>query len=156
MAWSKRYIALGALEELGMASYQYDITPGEMVSAVRRLDQMMAQWDGMGIRIGYNLPSGDEGSDPDQESGMPDTVLEAAMLNLAVKLAPSYGKVLALDTRLAAHKAYQALLTLNKAELELQNPSDLPQGAGNYDFYRPFFPQPVDVIDVGNDDVLEI
>lgn len=157
MAWSKRYLASAALEEIGVASFQYDVTPAELVSVIRRLDSMMAQWDGMGIRIGYALPSGESGSDPDDDSGLPDTALEAVTLNLAVRIAPSYGKALSMDTRMVAHRAYQALLTLNKADIEKANPTSLPTGAGIKSRYleRFFPPAPADIT-IGNDDVLEI
>jgi len=53
---SKRQLIDAAFEELALAGYTFDIDPDEQLSALRRLDSMMATWGGpgIGIRIGYN------------------------------------------------------------------------------------------------------
>ena len=57
MSWTKRQFINAALEEIGLASYVFDIQPEELESALRRLDAMMADWNAKGIRIGYPLSS---------------------------------------------------------------------------------------------------
>jgi hypothetical protein len=57
MGYSKRQFISAAFEEIGLASYVFDLQPEQLQSAMRRLDAMMADWNGKGIRLGYPLPS---------------------------------------------------------------------------------------------------
>jgi len=55
---------------------------------------------------------------------------EALVLNLAVRLAPSYGKSLSPDTKANAKVTYDQLLIQAAAPIELQYDKTLPLGAG--------------------------
>jgi hypothetical protein len=123
---TKRAIIALALEEVGMAEYLFDASPETLDSFRRRLDTLAAQWDGMGIRRGYNL-----GGDIDAESGLPDTDIEAYSMNLACRMAPSFGKTLQPQTRISAVQGYQMLLTTQALRPEMPIPSRLPIGTGN-------------------------
>lgn len=143
--WTKRDIITEAFAELSLAGYEFDIQPEEEQTALRRLDTMMATWEARGIRLGYALPASPDDSDPDQDSGLPDGATEAVYLNLAVRLAPGFGKVLAGDTRKAARDAFEPLLWAAAAPREQQLPQVLPRGAGNKALRRtgnPFNPPP--------------
>ena len=85
MGWTKRDIIEQAFDEIGLAGYVFDLQPQQLDSALRRLDNMMATWNGKGIRIGYALPSSPGSSDLDQESGVTDMAIEAMALNLAIR-----------------------------------------------------------------------
>jgi hypothetical protein len=52
MSYSKRQFVEAAFEEIGLASYVFDLQPEQIDSACRRLDTMMAQWNAVGIRLG--------------------------------------------------------------------------------------------------------
>lgn len=56
MGWTKRQFVTQAFEEIGLASYVFDLTPEQLDSALRRLDTMIASWNALGIRLGYPLP----------------------------------------------------------------------------------------------------
>mgnify|MGYP000518919073 CR=1 FL=1 len=45
MSYTKRQFVIAAFEEIGLASYTFDITDDELSSACRRLDAMMAEWN---------------------------------------------------------------------------------------------------------------
>ena len=75
MAYTKRDIVEQAFEEIGLASYVFDLQPQQLESALRRLDAMMATWNAKGIRLGYPLPSSPADSDLDQEVGVPDNAI---------------------------------------------------------------------------------
>lgn len=156
MAYTKRQLLEAAFEEIGIASFVFDVSPDEQVSALRRLDAMMATWGGpgIGIRIGYAATSNPKASDPDQDSGIPDWAAEAVWLNLALRLSAGYGKPLGKSTTAAAKMAYDALLASVAGEIpQIQPMGNLPIGAG-YKRRRapsPFVSPPADRLTTGQD-----
>lgn len=145
MGWTKKQLISEALGELSLQGYEFDISPEEQITALRRLDTMMATWDAKGIRLGYAFPSGPDDSDPDTESGLPDTAVETVYLNLAVRLAPGYGKQVSPDTKRSASEGFDALMAAAAMPRQQQLPNTLPRGAGNrtvYGYPGPFFPGP--------------
>lgn len=88
MGYTKRDIIGQAFDEIGLAGYVFDLQPQQIESALRRLDAMMATWNGKGVRLGYPLPTSAGDSDVDQEINVPDVAIEAMTLNLAVRIAP--------------------------------------------------------------------
>lgn len=144
--WTKRQLIEEAFTELALQGYEFDISPEEQNTALRRLDTMMATWEGKGIRVGYLFPSGPDDSDPDSASGLPDSAVETVYLNLAIRLAAGFGKQLNPTTQQTARDGYDALLWRAAMPREQQMPNTLPRGAGNrvYNDQRPFFPRPDD------------
>jgi hypothetical protein len=158
MAYTKRQFVEAALTEIGLASYVFDIQPEQLEYARRRLDAMMADWNGKGIRLSYPIPASPEQGSLAEETNVPDSANEAVILNLAVRLAPSYGKQIMPDTRLLAKTAYDTVLQRATAPIELQFPDTLPSGAGNKywrDADDPFMPTPVDPVETGPEGILE-
>ena len=158
MAYTKRQFVEAALTEIGLASYVFDIQPEQLEYARRRLDAMMADWNGKGIRLSYPIPASPEQGSLAEETNVPDSANEAVILNLAVRLAPSYGKQIMPDTRLLAKTAYDTVLQRATAPIELQFPNTLPSGAGNKywrDADDPFMPTPVDPVETGPEGILE-
>lgn len=158
MGYSKRQFVAAAFEEIGLASYAFDLQPQQFESALRRLDAMMASWNALGIRLGYPLPSSPQFSDIDAQSEVPDSANEAIITNLAVKIAPGYGKQVMPDTKATAKETYNTLLSRAAAPLEQQLPGTMPSGAGNkpwrvYD--DPFLRPPVDPVLAGQDGPIE-
>ncbi len=129
--WTKRELVSQAYGELALQGYEFDITPEEVTLAIKRMDSMVATWGKLGIRIGYALPASPGDSDPDQDSGIPDTAAEAVYLNLAIRLAGGQGKTLSPSTMMTAREAYQTLLIDAAQPIEQQFRPNLPRGAGN-------------------------
>lgn len=155
MAYTKRQIVEEAYEEIGLAAYTFDLQPEQLQSALRRLDRMMATWNGQGIRIGYPLPSSPGTSDLDQSTDVTDMALEAIVGNLAIRLAPLFGKTVSPDTKAAARKAYNTLLNLASSIPErVLDHTAIPAGEGNK-YWRydadPFLIPAADPIDAGKD-----
>jgi hypothetical protein len=158
MVYSKRQFVNAAFDEIGLASYVFDLQPQQLESALRRLDAMMASWNALGIRLAYPIPSSPEFSDIDAESQVPDSANEAIITNLAIKLAPSYGKQVMPETKETAKSTYNTLLSRAAMPTEQQMPGTMPSGAGNkpwrvYD--NPFLRRPVDEVLAGQDGPLE-
>jgi hypothetical protein len=154
MGYSKRQFVAAAFEEIGLAAYAFDLQPQQFESALRRLDAMMASWNALGIRLGYPLPSSPQFSDLDAQSEVPDSANEAIITNLAVKIAPGYGKQVMPDTKSTAKETYNTLLSRAAVPMEQQLPGTMPSGAGNkpwrvYD--DPFLRPPVDPVLAGQD-----
>lgn len=156
-SWTKQTIIQEAFGELGLQGYVFNVGPEELLTGLNRLDMMMATWNGKGIRLGYPLPSNSESSALDQDSGLPDSALEAAVLNLAIRLCGNFGKVPPPLTQRSAIDAYNTLLARAAMPMEMQWPGTLPRGAGQkpWRFQRPFFPTPVDPLLAGQDGPIE-
>ncbi len=155
MSWTKREFVVAAFGEIGLASYVFDLSPEQLQSALTRLDTMMATWDGQGIRLGYPLPSSPSASNLDDPSNVPDSANEMVFQNLALRIAPGFGKTVSPDTKLSAINAYNA--AVGKAmgvPPEKQMPGTMPAGTGNKPWRntgQPFLNPPQDPIDAGDD-----
>lgn len=160
MSWTKRQLAEEAFAELALAGYTFDLTPEEIMTAIRRMDSMMATWGATaGIRVGYNATVDPLSSDPDQESGIPDWCNEAVYLNLAIRLCGAFGKPLPRTTAATAREAYDSVLSLCSSRIpEMQPMANTPAGAGwkyGRRGYGPFLRPPVDRLTTGEDGLLE-
>jgi hypothetical protein len=159
MGYTKRQFILAAFEEIGLAAYTFDLQPDQLESARRRLDAMIADWNGKGIRLGYPIPSSPQDGSIDEETNVPDSAYEAIICSLGIRLAPSYGKQVMPMTMATAKQGYDTLLQRATFPLEQQMPSTMPSGAGNkpwrvYD--NPFLRPPVNPVQVGPDGPLEL
>jgi hypothetical protein len=158
MGYTKRQFISAAFEEIGLASYVFDLAPEQLQSALRRLDAMIAAWNALGIRLGYPLPSSPQDSDLDEHTNVPDSSNEAIYTNLAIKLAPSYGKQVMPETKATAKESYNTLLSLAAMPMQQQLPRSMPSGAGNKPWRNsetPFLRKPTDHLLVGQDSKLE-
>lgn len=145
MPWKKGEIVDEAFAELALAGEAWDIQPEERQRAVRRLDVMLATWEAKGIKLGYAMPATADGSTPNDASGLPDAAVETVLLNLARRLAPSYGKALSPASAQSAREGYDALLWAAAQPQQQQLPNTLPLGAGNKPWRRTnrqFLPRP--------------
>lgn len=158
MGWTRRQFVEQAFEEIGYASYTYDLEPEQLESAGRRLDAMVASWNGRGIRLGYPLPSSPEIADLDAETEVPDYANEAIYVNLALRIAPTVGKALAIETKINAKDLYKLLLQHASKPMEQQLPNTMPAGAGNKPWRfdnSPFLHGPMDPLLAGDDGPIE-
>lgn len=155
MGYSKREIILAAFEEIGIASYVFDLQAEQIQSALRKLDSMMAMWESKGIRVGYAAVSTPDHSDMDSQSGLPSKAIEAVTLNLAIRLAPSFGKAVPMEIHKGAKQAYVALLSASASPVESVLPHTLPLGAGAKTWYGGYITPAADSIDLQDDSVLD-
>lgn len=149
--WTKKQIIEQAFDELALAGFVYDLDPDQLESALRRLDTMMAAWGAVGISLGYLLPANPDDSDIGDETGIPDSAIEAVYMNLAVKIAASRGKMLTAETKATARRGYDQLLgaAARDAARRPPMPNTMPRGAGNKPWRSgmPFFPGPAETLD---------
>lgn len=144
MSYTKRQFVTEAYTELGMADYVFDLQPEQLLGACRRLDAMLAEWNGRGINLGYTLPTSPENTDIDQETTVPDWANEAIVLNLAVKIAPMHGKTVAMETKTGAKLALNTVMINTAKDVVMKLPADTPIGAGYKRMEYPFIDETVD------------
>lgn len=143
-------------EEIALAGYVFDLTDEERIAALRRIDRMAARWDAMGIRIGYNLPATPGAGNLNDDAGIPDWAEDAFITNGALRVAPTIGKQVSQDTRIAARQSYNALLLGNYEIPQMQMPRHMPIGMGNRrNTKNQQFFAPVDRITTTHDATLE-
>lgn len=158
MGYSKKQFIDGAFEEIGYARYNFHTSPEQEESVLRVLDSMMAEWNAKGIRINYPLSDPDN-SNIDSPSGVPDAAYEAIRTNLAVRIAPMFGRQVMPATTKAAATSFQTLSTRFAVIPQMQYRSGTPLGAGNKPWLwnrGPFIQSPIPTVDVGPDGILEL
>lgn len=153
MSYSKRQFVTAAFEEIGLASYVFDLQPEQLDSAVQKLDSLMAAWNAAGIRLSYPIPGNPDNTDIDAITNVPDSANEAIVMSLAVRLAPGLGKAVSIDTKVSAKQGYNTLLSRAAVPPQMQFPSNMPAGAGNkpWSIDDPFLVDPVDALLAGPD-----
>lgn len=139
--WTKAALVEAAFGELALASGPgFDVTPEETARGQVRLDAMAGTWAAKGVHIGYNFPG-----DINADSGIPDSAAETVFLNLAKRMAPSFGKQLNPATLAAAREGYDTLLWAAATPQQQQLPHTVARGAGNRPWRtanQPFMPHP--------------
>lgn len=158
MSYTKRQFVEAAYEEIGIASYNFDLDPEALQSALRRLDAMMAEWNAKGIRLAYPLPGSPQDSDLAELSTVPDSAIEAIITNLGIRLGPQLGKTLSLDTKFIAKQGYNTLLSRACYPPEMGLPTTMPIGAGNKPgrWSRTFLNAPEPRLDAGDDSHIDL
>lgn len=156
MGYTRRQFCEGAFEELGLASYDYDISTNHYTSAMRHLDSLMAEWNAKGLRLSYPIPSTPGGGSLDDETNVPDRAWTAIITNLALRVAPMFGKQVQAETKVMAKQAWNTLVAISTIPLEIQM-KQLPAGAGNkpWRYDRVFTDRPTEPLEAGPDSELE-
>ena len=153
MGWKKRQFVEQAFEEIGFASYAYDLQPEQLQAGLRRLESLIGTWNGKGIRLGYPLSSNPDNANLDDATSVPDASNEAIYTNLALRIAPIVGKQVSMETKRIARESYMQLLSRFTKPQEMQLPDTMPMGQGNKPWRQdtPFMPTPDDPVDAGED-----
>jgi hypothetical protein len=129
MGWTKRQFIAAAFEEIGLADYVFDLSPDQIQSALVRLDAMVGGLKGIFIHWPFSASPTD--SNLDTDTRCPDYAIEAIFLNLAIAVAPSYGKVLSQDTKTNAANAYDTVVTWSTSLPPTRQTPAMLSGAGN-------------------------
>jgi len=139
MSWTKREIITQAFGELGLASYVFNLTAEELQDAMRRLDTLMGLCTTRNIIFTtvYPQPATYGAGDLDDDTNAPDDALEPMYLNLAIRLAPSFGKTPSPDTRAAAKAGYTTMLGQYVVGAQVKLTKTI-KGAGAKDSINPF------------------
>lgn len=138
MSYTKENLINDAFDAMGLSSYVFQLKPEDYQSALRKLNSMMAGWYSRGIILPYP-----NDAELDSETNLPDWAIEAVYSNLAVRIAPAFGKTISDELRRTALESMQAVLIKFGGSLDMQFPETLPKGAGNRsDIRRDYFSEP--------------
>lgn len=121
-----REVVEDAMEDITVKKAEVALTSDELQSGIRRLNDMLAQWDQLGIVIGYNpVTNGDDNLE------LEPAAIAAAKSNLAIKLAPSYSKPITSALAENARQSLDMLRNMNAYIGPVAYPDTLPIGSGN-------------------------
>jgi hypothetical protein len=104
------------------------------------------------------MPSSPQDSDLDTETNVPDSAWEAIITNLAIRIAPGYGKSVAPDTKVSAKGAYNvSCFNVRHSRLSNSFLSTMPLGQGNkpWRWDNPYVRIPYDPVNAGPDGPLD-
>ncbi|MEM5405808.1 packaged DNA stabilization gp4 family protein [Paraburkholderia unamae] len=134
----------------------FDLQPEEIQTGVRRLERYMMMLDGRGIRLSYNAAASASAATANDAIGIPQWAEDCIIPLFALRLAPTIGKQVHPDTRLAARRGLNALLTGTYTIPTMQMPRHMPIGSGNRrNTKNQQFFAPVDRLTTRYDDLLE-
>lgn len=139
---TKRQIVEMAYEECSLAGYEYNVTPEELFSGLRKLDALMARWKVSSRDLSYNAPLQFGDGDLDDVSGIPDAAVEGTAISLAMAIAPAMGKQMSGESRARLNKAMSAISALCAKRPEQGWSRSTVAGAGNrrWAWGSPFMP----------------
>lgn len=129
-----------AFEEMTLAGYEFDQTPEEQFSLLRRLDAIMGEWKMAGLDLGYNFPNVFGQGNLTDAIGVPDETMNAVILELALRGASAIGKTLSPETMRAYAAAMIALRTAYAALPQRRLDPNTAIGSGNkpWSTWQPF------------------
>ena len=122
-----------AFDEIAVQAYVFDLSGDELASALRAFDNMLSSYAGEGIDLGYVPPA--DGAAMSDEMGTPAWADKPLALNLAVELAPSYGKTPSAETRRAARRGDALIRAKSLKTAVLRRPVNALVGAGDRRLY---------------------
>lgn len=128
---TKRQLIEMALEECALSGYEFDITPEETFSLLRRLDAMMAEWVPQGMDLGYNFPATFGAGDLEDYSGIPDAAIQGVTISLAFAKAPTMRKTLSVETKGRYSTSMAAIRAMTAKVPQMGWARSTPSGAGN-------------------------
>ncbi len=142
MGLTKRECAEGALNVLALANSQIDIEEKDFATVIFFMEGMIAGWMVQGIDFGYNLSDTPDISDADQDSNIPTIAQTAVFYNLALLIAPMWGKTIPGTFPKIAKETFESirLLYLDIESAVLVRPRTQILGAGSRNYYFPNYP----------------
>lgn len=105
---TKSALVEGAYEYCGLNGFEYERTPEEMTSGLKRLNALMALLKTKGIDLGFDFPTYANGL-LEEPANIPDNAVEPVMALLAQRLAPGLGAELSGDAKAVLSTALQDL-----------------------------------------------
>ena len=104
---TKNDLVLDAYEEMRVSGITVSPQPGEIVSGIKKMDNMVLSWQNKGICLAYVRSAGYNDIDPNQDSGVNDVNAFAIVYNLAKTLCPMFGKQADRETKVNSKIAYE-------------------------------------------------
>ena len=134
-----RVLVEDAFEEIGVKTAEVPLTNDELQSGIRRCNDMLLEWDDIGIIVGYS-----EVLNGDDTVNVERNAVAAVKYNLAIRLAPSYQKLVGAALAALASGTIEVLMASSTDLSNIAYPDTLTLGSGNQcannDTNQRFFP----------------
>lgn len=144
---TKRQVLEMAYEECALSGYEFNVTPEELFTGLRRMDAMMAQWTAEGMGLNYNAPATFGGGDLEDYTGIPDAAINGVAITLAKAIAPYMGKAMSAESRSRLAAAMDTIRAITAAARMRTVPYKYGtiRGAGQkiWNYPSPFLPTAV-------------
>jgi len=137
---TKGALVIRALGKLGIANYIFNTEAEEEISALRQMDSLASDWQSKLEDFGYSQPATRGASNPEDASGINAADEDAFISNLAVQIAPDYGKTPSPFLLKRAAETRSTLFCRYAREVEIPLSEKMPVGAGNRFWFRNRFP----------------
>ncbi len=146
---TKGDIANRALECLRISGLTSKASPSDTRLALQAMEAMMLSWTNKGLNLSWIKSPYFTDPDPQEDSGISDASYEAVYVNLAVRLAPEFGKT---PNQLDA-MAKELYAGLFDTTLPVQQNNEyMPLGSGNRrGVYATVYQSSSETIDIEND-----
>jgi hypothetical protein len=133
MVWTKKQLIDAAFDELALGDGAYILEPEQYISALMKLDAMLTAWGAKGVYLGWNSVSNTTQNPlgTNNSSGLPEFCNEAVYLNLALRLANSYGRLVSPDLRNLASSSYRDLVGILATTPVASSNGSIMLGAGD-------------------------
>lgn len=115
-----------AFEEIGVKTAEIPLTNDELQSGIRRCNDMLTEWNDIGIITGYS-----EVINGDDTVNIERNAIGAVKYNLAIRLAPSFQKVVTAALAAVGSGTLEVLVASHANIGEIAYPDTLPLGSGN-------------------------
>lgn len=133
---TKRQLVEHAFNECRLNGWEYDITAEEKDRALSRLDALMRELLGRGYDLAYNFPTAIGAGDLDDQLGCPDGAFYGLGTLLAFRLAPTMGKTISAESRVAMQDAMKAVIASAIDPIPTASfAPGTPMGSGNKSYY---------------------
>lgn len=121
-----REVVEDAAEEIGAKTAEIPLESDELQSGIRRCNDMLTEWDDIGIISGYNpVLNGDDVLEVDRNA------VSAIKYNLAIRMAPSFRKPVSAALGSIAGSTLSRLEASGAFIGNVEFPDTLPMGSGN-------------------------
>ena len=132
-------ICSSAAEEIGVKTAEIALEDADFQTFFSRMNDMLLEWDDIGVIVGYTeVLNGDDTVNIDRNA------IGAVKYNLAIRLAPSFQKLVTAALAAIAGGTLEVLMASSTDLSNIAYPDTLPLGSGNQcannDTDRRFFP----------------
>lgn len=117
-----------AFNAMGSSDTMFGHTENEYVDALTSLNAMMSEWPF--DQLGYIIEDA-AGVRTEEESGIARQHMTAVAYALAERMAPTFGKTLAPETRKVKNRSYSTLCNAVQTIPEAQYADNTPRGSGH-------------------------
>lgn len=127
---TKRQILSFMFWAMGLADYEFNVSPEEWATLLFMMDAQMATWRTNNLYLNYNAPAVIGGSDLDDPSGIPDDAVLPVACALAFPGAAAIGKTLSPAALVTAGNSMNALRARYSVVPQRSLQPGTPRGAG--------------------------